>query len=150
LIYKRSVLTIFMAIELPSHMDNVKHKKGMIDLDGNSEGFFGLDDYKLSFVFDDIVLVEFVDEVEDSKGSAVMRNGLYVPTNVNTKAWRKAKVVLTGPNVQFCKKDDIVIFPNDKGVSVANLDIDGYGKVKKGMFLNEQRMFGIAKKQKSK
>jgi cellobiose-specific phosphotransferase system component IIB len=139
-----------MAIELPSHMDNVKHKKGMIDLDGNSEGFFGLDDYKLSFVFDDIVLVEFVDEVEDSKGSAVMRNGLYVPTNVNTKAWRKAKVVLTGPNVQFCKKDDIVIFPNDKGVSVANLDIDGYGKVKKGMFLNEQRMFGIAKKQKSK
>lgn len=139
-----------MAIELPSHMDNVKHKKGMIDLDANSEGFFGLDDYKLSFVFDDIVLVEFVDEVEDSKGSAVMRNGLYVPTNVNTKAWRKAKVVLTGPNVQFCKKDDIVIFPNDKGVSVANLDIDGYGKVKKGMFLNEQRMFGIAKKQKSK
>jgi hypothetical protein len=139
-----------MAIEVPSHMDNVKHKKGMIDLDGNSEGFFGLDDYKLSFVFDDIVLVEFVDEVEDSKGSAVMRNGLYVPTNVNTKAWRKAKVVLTGPNVQFCKKDDIVIFPNDKGVSVANLDIDGYGKVTKGMFLNEQRMFGIAKKQKSK
>jgi hypothetical protein len=73
----------------------------MIDLDSNSEGFFGLDDYKLSFVFDDIVLVEFVDEVEDSKGSAVMRNGLYVPTNVNTKAWRKAKVVLTGPNVAF-------------------------------------------------
>jgi cellobiose-specific phosphotransferase system component IIB len=139
-----------MAIEVPSHMDNVKHKKGMIDLDSNSEGFFGLDDYKLSFVFDDIVLVEFVDEVEDSKGSAVMRNGLYVPTNVNTKAWRKAKVVLTGPNVAFCKKDDIVIFPNDKGVSVANLEVDGYGKVKKGMFLNEQRMFGIAKKQKAK
>ena len=139
-----------MAIEVPSHMDNVKHKKGMIDLDANSEGFFGLDDYKLSFIFDDIVLVEFVDEVEDSKGSAVMRNGLYVPTNVNTKAWRKAKVVLTGPNVAFCKKDDIVIFPNDKGVSVANLEVDGYGKVKKGMFLNEQRMFGIAKKQKGK
>jgi cellobiose-specific phosphotransferase system component IIB len=138
-----------MAIEVPSHMDNVKHKKGMIDLDANSEGFFGLDDYKLSFVFDDIVLVEFVDEVEDSKGSAVMRNGLYVPTNVNTKAWRKAKVVLTGPNVSYCKKDDIVIFPNDKGVSVANLEIDGYGKVKKGMFLNEQRMFGIAKKKES-
>jgi hypothetical protein len=135
-----------MAVELPSHMDNVKHKKGMIDLDGNSEGFFGLDDYRLSFVFDDIVLVEFVDEVEDAQGSAVMRNGLYVPTNVNTKAWRKAKVVLVGPNVAFCKKDDIVIFPNDKGVTVANMEIDGYGTVKKGMFLNEQRLFGIAKK----
>ena len=135
-----------MAVELPSHMDNVKHKKGMIDLDGNSEGFFGLDDYKLSFLFDDIVLVEFVDEVEDAQGSAVMRNGLYVPTNANTKAWRKAKVVLTGPNVAFCKKDDIVIFPNDKGVTVANMEIEGYGTVKKGMFLNEQRMFGIASK----
>lgn len=139
-----------MAIEVPSHMDNVKQKKGMIDLDANSEGCFGLEDYKLSFIFDDIVLVEFVDEVEDSKGSAVMRNGLYVPTNINTKAWRKAKVVLTGPNVAFCKKDDIVIFPNDKGVAVANLEVDGYGKIKKGMFLNEQRMFGIAKKQKAK
>jgi len=135
-----------MAIELPSQLDNVKHKKGMIDLDGNSEGFFGLDDYKLSFVFDDIVLVEFVDEVEDAQGSAVMRNGLYVPTNVNTKAWRKAKVVLVGPNVSFCKKDDIVIFPNDKGVTVSNMEIEGYGTVKKGMFLNEQRMFGIASK----
>ena len=135
-----------MAIEVPSHRDNVKHKKGMIDLDANSEGFFGMDDFKLSFIFDDIVLVEFVDEVEDSKGSAVMRNGLFVPTNVNTKAWRKAKVVLVGPNALYCKKDDIVIFPNDKGVSVANLEIDGYGMVRKGMFLNEQRMFGIAKK----
>lgn len=127
-------------------MDNFKTKKGMIDLSSNSEGFFGLDDYKLSFVFDDIVLVEFVDEVEDAQGSAVIRNGLYVPTNVNTKAWRKAKVVLKGPNVMYCNIGDIVIFPNDKGATVSNLDVDGYGKVKKGMFLNEQRMFGIAKK----
>lgn len=139
-----------MAIELPSHMDNVKHKKGMIDLTANSEGSFGLDDFQLSFVFDDIVLVEFVDEIEDSQGSVVKRGSLFVPTNVNTKAWRKAKVVLMGPNVQFCKKDDIIIFPNDKGVSVANIEVEGYGLVKKGMFLNEQRMFGIAKKKEDK
>jgi len=135
-----------MPIEVPSHMDNVKHKKGMIDLSANSEGSFGLDDFQLSFVFDDIVLVEFVDEIEDSQGSVVKRGSLFVPTNVNTKAWRKAKVVLMGPNVQFCKKDDIIIFPNDKGVSVANIEVEGYGLVKKGVFLNEQRMFGIAKK----
>jgi len=135
-----------MTQKLPDNMDNFKTKKGMIDLSSNSEGFFGLDDYKLSFVFDDIVLVEFVDEVEDAQGSAVIRNGLYVPTNVNTKAWRKAKVVLKGPNVAYCNVGDIVIFPNDKGATVSNLDVDGYGKVKKGMFLNEQRMFGIAKK----
>lgn len=135
-----------MPQELPTHLDNLKHKKGMIDLDSNSEGFFGLDDYKLSFVFDDIVLVEFIDEIEDSKGSVIERNGLFIPSNVNTKAWRKAEVVLTGPNVLYCKKGDIVIFPNDKGVTVSNMDIDNYGKVKKGMFLNEQRIFGIAKK----
>lgn len=131
--------------ELATQYDNLKQKKGMIDLDANSEGFFGLDDFSLSFVFDDIVLVEFIDEVEDGQGSAVLRGGLYVPTNANTKAWRKAKVVLTGPNVNYAKKDDIVIFPNDKGASVSNMEIAGYGKVKKGMFLNEQRIFGICK-----
>lgn len=134
-----------MAAELPSSLDNLKQKKGLIDLDGNSEGFFGLQDYQLSFLFDDIVLVEFVDQVEDSQGTAIMRNGLYVPTNANTKAWRKGKVVLAGPNVKFCKKDDIVIFPNDRGATVANLDVCDYGTVKNGMFLNEQRLFGIAK-----
>lgn len=130
--------------ELPSHLDNIKQKKGLIDLDGNSEGFFGLENYKLSFVFDDIVLVEFVDQVEDGQGTAIMRNGLYVPTNANTKAWRKGKVVLVGPNVKFCKKNDVVIFPNDRGATVANLEVADYGMIKSGMFLNEQRLFGIA------
>lgn len=134
-----------MPQEMPTDMDNLKHEKGMIDLNSNSDGFFGLEDYKLSFVFDDIVLVEFIDEVDDGQGSAIIRNGIYVPTNANTKAWRKAVVVLTGPNVKFCKKEDIVVFPNDKGVTISNMDIDGYGIVKKGMFLNEQRIFGIAK-----
>lgn len=132
--------------EMPTHMDNLKHKKGLIDLDGNSEGFFGLEDYKLKTVFDDILLVEFVDEVEDGKGAAIMRNGLYVPTNVNTKAWRKARVVLAGPNVNYTKVGDIVLFPNDKGVSVANIEVEGFGNLKKGMFLNEQRLFGILTK----
>lgn len=132
--------------DMPTHMDNLKQKKGLIDLDGNSEGFFGLEDYKLKTVFDDILLVEFVDEVEDGKGAAIMRNGLYVPTNVNTKAWRKAKVILAGPNVNYTKVGDIVLFPNDKGVSVANIEVDGFGTLKKGMFLNEQRLFGILTK----
>jgi len=132
--------------DMPTHLDNLKHKKGLIDLDGNSEGFFGLEDYKLKTVFDDILLVEFVDEVEDGKGAAIMRNGLYVPTNVNTKAWRKARVILVGPNANYTKVGDIVLFPNDKGVSVSNIEVDGFGKLKKGMFLNEQRLFGILTK----
>ena len=134
-----------MKQELPTHMDNLKNTKGLIDLDGNSEGFFGFDDYKLSFVFDDIVLVEYVDEVDDSNGSAIMRNGIFVPTNANTKAWRKGKVILAGPNVKYTKRDDIVVFPNDRGATVSNMEIEGYGKVRKGVFLNEARLFGIAK-----
>lgn len=128
--------------EIPTHLDNLKHKKGLIDLESNSEGSFGLEDYSLSFVYDDIVLVELIDEVTDGKGSAIKRNGLYIPTNVNTKAWRKGKVVLTGPNVSFTEVGDIVIFPNDKGATVSNLEVKDYGVVQRGMFLNEQRLFG--------
>jgi co-chaperonin GroES (HSP10) len=132
--------------DIPSHADNVKHKKGLIDLSSHSEGFFGLDDYKLSKLFDDIMLVEFVDEVEDNKGSAIMRNGIFVPTNATTKAWRKAKVILAGPNVVYTKVGDIVLFPNDKGATVSNIVVEGHGTIGKGMFLNEQRLFGILTK----
>lgn len=127
-------------------IDVLAPKKSLIDLDGYGKGNFGLgEDYKLSFVFDDIVLVEFVDEISDGTGDVIQRNGIFVPTNTLIKAWRKAKVVLVGPSVRFCKKDDIVIFPNDKGAAVANIEIEGYGKLKKGVFLNEQRLFGICK-----
>ena len=37
------------------------------------------------------------------------------------------------------------MFPNDKGAPVSNMDIEGYGIIKRGMFLNEQRLFGICK-----
>ena len=135
-----------MAAEIPAHLDNLKNSKSLIDLESCSNGVFALDDYSLSFVFDDIVLVEMIDEVDDGMGSAIQRNGLYVPTNAMTKAWRKGRVVLTGPSTQYCKRGDIVVFPNDKGASVSNLIVDGHGKVNKGMFLNEQRLFGICKK----
>ena len=130
-----------MAAELPTHLDNLKHNKSLIDLESHSDGVFGLDDYVLSFVFDDIVLVELIDEENDS----IKRNGLYVPTNAMTKAWRKGKIVLKGPATQYCKVGDIVVFPNDKGASVSNLLVQGHGKINKGMFLNEQRLFGICK-----
>jgi hypothetical protein len=29
------------------------------------------------------------------------------------------------------------------GSGVSNLEVKGYGKVKNGLFLNEQRMFGV-------
>ena len=132
--------------ELPANLDKLRTEKGLIDLDAYKGDMFDLDQFKLSAVFDDIVLVEMIDETDDNGATSIVRNGLHVPVNILTKAWRKAQVVLTGPNVQHAKVGNIVIFPNDRGVEVSNIEVVGYGKLKKGKFLNEQRLFGICKK----
>lgn len=124
-----------------ANIDQLLPQRHTIDLSSHSEGDFGIDDFKLSFIFDDIVLVEYI----DIEGDNIIRNGLYIPTNALTKAWRKAKVILVGPKAQYIKVGDIVLFPNNLGVTVANLDIEGYGPVSKGVFLNESRIFGICK-----
>ena len=41
-------------------IDSLATKRSLIDLEGHSDGDFGLgDEFLLSFVFDDIILVEF-------------------------------------------------------------------------------------------
>ena len=100
--------------------------------------FYG---YNLKQVLDDILLCTFVDETED--GSSIIRNGLHVPVNSDTKAWRIGEVILAGPNVKYAKVGDFVCFPNNLGVPVSNIDIEGHGTLNKGIFLNEQRIFGI-------
>ena len=132
-------------------IDSLATKRSLIDLDGHSDGDFGLgDEYTLSFVFDDILLVEFIDEDSDGAGDLIQRDGIFVPTNTLSKAWRKGKVILAGPEAKYAKVNDIVMFPNDKGAPVSNMEIDGAGKIGKGMFLNEQRLFGICKPKKIK
>jgi cellobiose-specific phosphotransferase system component IIB len=128
---------------MPLDIDLLPTTRSLIDLSSHSSGDFGLEDYELTFILDDIILVEYVDISSD--GDSITRNGLFVPTNALTKAWRKARVILTGPNVKHAKKGDIVVFPNNLGVTVSNMDIEGYGKIKKGIFLNESRIFGICK-----
>ena len=113
---------------MPAHesIDRLPSQKHLIDLSTHSEGDIGLtDDFELNFIFDDILLVEYVDENDEGE---IQRNGIFVPTNAITKAWRKV--------------GDVVIFPNNLGVSISNLDINGK-KLKKGIFLNEDRLFGI-------
>ena len=127
---------------MPAHesTDRLPSQKHLIDLSIHSEGDIGLtDDFELNFIFDDILLVEYVDENDEGE---IQRNGIFVPTNAVTKAWRKARVILTGPKTEYVKEGDIVIFPNNLGVSISNLDINGK-KLKKGIFLNEDRLFGI-------
>lgn len=97
--------------------------------------------YNLKQVLDDVILAIFIDESED--GKEIVRNGILVPINAETKAWRLGKVVLAGPSVRHAKAGDVICFPNNLGVPISNIDVDGYGKIKKGIFINEQRIFGI-------
>ena len=127
---------------MPAHesIDRLPSQKHLIDLSTHSEGDIGLtDDFELNFIFDDILLVEYVDENDEGE---VQRNGIFVPTNAVTKAWRKARGLRTGPKAEYVKVGVIVIFPNNLGVTISNLDINGK-KLKKGIFLNEDRLFGI-------
>jgi len=124
-------------------IDTLAPMKSLIDLSSHSDGDFGLEDLELSFIFADILLVEYIDLSDDKDG--LMRNGIYIPTNAQTKAWRKAKVILVGPQVQYTKVGDIVVFPNNLGVTIANMAIKDHGIIRNGVFLNEDRVFGICK-----
>jgi co-chaperonin GroES (HSP10) len=123
-------------------IDNLAPTRALIDLSTPDKGDFGIDDYELSFIFDDILLIEYVDETEQGD---VMKGSIVVPSNALNKAWRKGRVILSGPDAKYAKEGDVVIFPNNMGVTISGVTITGKGTVKKGVFLNEERMFGICK-----
>lgn len=133
---------------MPLDIDTLPTQKSLIDLselpkNSFNSVFFG---YNLKQVLDDVLLVRLVDETED--GTNIIRNGIVVPINTDTRAWRFGEVILCGPNAKYVKASDIVCFPNNLGVPVANLEVDNYGTLKKGIFLNEQRIFGICSTRK--
>jgi len=121
-------------------IDTLATQKHTVDLSSHSQGDVGLpDDFELTMIFDDILLVEYIDENEEGE---IERNGIFIPTNAVTKAWRKARVILAGPKAEYANVGDIVIFPSNLGLTVSNLDVQGT-RLKKGVFLNEDRLFGI-------
>ena len=128
---------------MPANIDILPTQKSLIDLSELPKNSFNSVFYGFSLrtLLDDVLLVKFVDETED--GSNIVRNGIVVPVNVDTKAWRIGEVILAGPNAKHTKAGDHVCFPNNLGIPVANIAVDGYGTLKKGIFLNEQRIFGI-------
>ena len=123
-------------------IDQILPKKSLIDLENHVQDEFSLQGYKLSTLMDDIVLCQYIDTIDNE---VVSRNGVVIPLNASTKAWRLGRVVLAGPHCEYVETGDVVCFPNDKGIPVSNISVDGYGTVKNGMFLNEQRMFGVCK-----
>lgn len=129
---------------MPANIDLLPTQRSMIDLGEAPKNSFNsvLYGYRLRQVFDDVLLVKYVDETDD--GTVVRRGGLYVPINVDTKAWRVGVVILAGTNVKNTKVGDHVIFPNNLGIPISNIEVEGQGTLKKGIFLNEQRVFGTA------
>lgn len=129
----------------PLSIDILRPQKSHIDLsDKQLPSDFGFDDYKLTQLYDDVILMEYCDLVENEEGGDyILRGGIAIPVAQVYNAWRKGKVILKGPNVRQTNVGDIVVFPNNMGIPVSNLVVTGHGKVKNGLFLNEQRMFGI-------
>ena len=118
-------------------IDNLAPTKSLIDLTNKDTGDFGLEDYDLTFLFDDILLIEYVDKTQEGE---VERNGILIPTNALNKAWRKGRVVLAGPDAKYAKEGDVVVFPNNMGVTINGVAITGKGKIRTGVFLNEERI----------
>jgi len=128
---------------MPVNIDALPTQKSLIDLaelpkNSFNSVFYG---YNLKSLLDDILLVKYVDETED--GASIIRNGIVVPLNAETKAWRIGEVILCGPNAKIVKTGDHICFPNNLGIPIANIEVENYGTLKKGLFLNEQRIFGI-------
>ena len=128
-----------------ANIDAIEPTKGLIDLSNAHED--SLDSTLIGFALealeDDIVLVEFVDRYET--GGEIIRNGIVVPVNANPKAWRVGRVAMQGERAKSTKPGDFVTFPNNMGVPVSNVVIKSGKKfrtVKKGQFINAQRIFG--------
>lgn len=109
---------------------------GKVQLDHYIGNELNLEGWKLKTVLDDILMCQYIDVNED--GTEVKRGSIWVPVNTVNFTWRLAKVVLAGPDCKTVKEGDIVVFPNDKGIQVANMN-----NLKHIVFLNEARIFGV-------
>ena len=109
---------------------------GKVQLDNYLGQDINLDGWKLKKVLDDILMCQYIDINEE--GTEVKRGNIWVPLNAVNFTWRLAKVLLAGPDCKTVKEGNTIIFPNDKGIQVANLN--GYKNV---VFLNESRIFGV-------
>jgi cellobiose-specific phosphotransferase system component IIB len=126
---------------MPQHIDIIPTEKSIIDLSQLPKNSFdsALIGYDLAEIMDDVILAKFVDETETGE---MMRNGIVISTNAQTNAWRIGQVILTGPNVRGIVRDDFIMFPNNLGIPISNITVDSYGKVNKGIFINQARIFG--------
>ena len=82
-------------------VDTLVMQKSLIDLTSTPRNSFNsvFLGYDLDTLLDDIILAEFTDEGGSS--NTISRNGIVVPVNADTQAWRIGKVILCG-NTWVC------------------------------------------------
>ena len=131
------------------NIDKIPVSKSIIDLSNHSGSSFDsiFTGYNLEKILDDVILAEFTDLAGEK--DEIVRNGIIVKTNAMTNAWRLAKVILLGPNCKLVKKNDIIMFPNNMGVQINKIEVINHGLVKHGLFINEQRIFGVCQPRKN-
>jgi hypothetical protein len=118
--------------------ENIEHDgvKGMVKLEDYTNSDLNLTGWKLTGVLDDILMCQFVDISAD--GTEICRGGIWVPIHTGMQAWRVAKVLLAGPRARV-KVGQHVIFPSTFGLKANNIN-----NLKHIVFLNEDRIFGVA------
>lgn len=129
---------------MSANIDQLAPTRSLIDLSRYSDNDFGLHDFNLCRLFDDLILAEYIDQSDD--GETIMRDGVLVPTNAVTRAWRIGRVILAGSGCKNVSVGDEIMFPHDKGLPVKSIEVDGHGELKYGVFLNEERLFGVVKR----
>jgi len=128
-------------------IDNLPTQKSLLDFSANTlPTDFNLEDHVLSKILDDTVMVEYIDVIDAGPGGmAISRGGIAIPLSNVHNAWRKAKVVLKGQSVKQLEVGEIVLLPHNMGIGITNVEVEGYGKVKNGLFIREQAIFGACK-----
>lgn len=126
-------------IERPKQEDIIG---GLVQIDNYKGSNFELNGWKLTKVLDDILMVQYVDINED--GTEIKRGNIWLPINAVNHTWRVGKVLLAGPNCRTVKEGNHIVFPNDKGIQVSNLN-----NLKNIVFLNEARIFGVCETDES-
>lgn len=114
--------------------------KGLVRIENYLTSDLNLGGWKLTQVLDDILMCQFADINED--GTMIKRGELWVPINAVHQAWRVAKVLLAGPAAKV-RPGQYVIFPSTYGLRASNIN-----NLQHIVFLNEDRIFGVAEQEK--
>lgn len=119
---------------------NTDKVKGLVRIENYLTSDLNMSGWKLTQVLDDILMCQFADINED--GTMIKRGEIWVPINAVNQAWRVAKVLLAGPRARV-KPGQYVIFPSTFGLRASNIN-----NLKHIVFLNEDRIFGVAEQEK--